>query len=259
MNTTGEPISAEEAFEYGLVNRRRARPRAVRHRAGLGAQVRAARRRSRSSRSSASSHQGDLDEGIAAEKEAFATVFASEDAREGIGAFLQKRNAGVQGQVSAGHDRLAELIRSAGSVVALTGAGDLGAVRDPRLPLARDRAVGERRPDGGRPHLRLAARPGALLGLLRRSASRRSRARSPTAPTARWSSSSTRPARRRDHAEHRRPARARRASRDADRGPRLDRHRPRAWWRRARTRSTRRARGWRRRPTACRAATAASR
>ena len=69
------------------------------------------------------SHQGDLDEGIEAEKAAFATVFASEDAREGIGAFLQKRNAGVQGAVSAAHDRLAELIRSAGSVVALTGAG----------------------------------------------------------------------------------------------------------------------------------------
>ncbi len=48
------------------------------------------------------------------------------------------------------------------------GRGDLGAVRDPRLPLARDRAVGEGRPDGGRPHRRLPARPRALLALLRR-------------------------------------------------------------------------------------------
>ena len=32
-----------------------------------------------------------LDEGIAAEKEAFSRTFASEDAREGIGAFLGKR------------------------------------------------------------------------------------------------------------------------------------------------------------------------
>ena len=44
------------------------------------------------------SHQGDLDEGIAAEKEAFAAVFATEDAREGISAFLQKRNPEFKGK-----------------------------------------------------------------------------------------------------------------------------------------------------------------
>jgi enoyl-CoA hydratase/3-hydroxyacyl-CoA dehydrogenase len=38
------------------------------------------------------SHKGDLDEGIAAEKEGFASVFGSEDAREGIGAFIAKRS-----------------------------------------------------------------------------------------------------------------------------------------------------------------------
>ena len=44
-----------------------------------------------SSRSSASPHKGDLDEGIEAEKQGFAAAFGSEDAKEGIGAFLGKR------------------------------------------------------------------------------------------------------------------------------------------------------------------------
>ncbi|MDX6675060.1 MAG: hypothetical protein QOH11_2478, partial [Solirubrobacteraceae bacterium] len=38
------------------------------------------------------------DEGIEAEKEGFAKVFGSEDAREGIGAFLQKRSPKWQGR-----------------------------------------------------------------------------------------------------------------------------------------------------------------
>jgi len=37
------------------------------------------------------SHAGDLDEGIEAEKQGFATAFGSEDAKEGISAFLAKR------------------------------------------------------------------------------------------------------------------------------------------------------------------------
>jgi enoyl-CoA hydratase/carnithine racemase len=37
------------------------------------------------------SGKADPDEGIEAEKAAFGSVFASEDAREGIGAFLGKR------------------------------------------------------------------------------------------------------------------------------------------------------------------------
>jgi enoyl-CoA hydratase/carnithine racemase len=40
----------------------------------------------------------DLDAGIEAEKAAFAAVFFSEDAREGIAAFLGKRPAAWQGR-----------------------------------------------------------------------------------------------------------------------------------------------------------------
>ena len=41
---------------------------------------------------------GDLSEGLQAEKEAFAQIFVTEDAREGIAAFLGKRKATWQGK-----------------------------------------------------------------------------------------------------------------------------------------------------------------
>ncbi len=44
------------------------------------------------------SYKGDLDEGIEAEKQGFATAFLSEDGKEGISAFLQKRSAKWQGK-----------------------------------------------------------------------------------------------------------------------------------------------------------------
>jgi enoyl-CoA hydratase/3-hydroxyacyl-CoA dehydrogenase len=97
MNTTGEPISAEEGYEYGLVNR------LVPDHELFDAALSWARKYDQQAPLALESikrvsRQGDLDEGIAAEKEAFATVFGSDDAREGIGAFLQKRKPEFKGK-----------------------------------------------------------------------------------------------------------------------------------------------------------------
>ena len=97
MNLVGDPIGAYEALRAGLVNQvvpdhelfdtalSWARKLAEKAPLAVGQikQVSAA---------------GDLDEGIEAEKQGFAAVFASEDAKEGIGAFLGKRQARFQGR-----------------------------------------------------------------------------------------------------------------------------------------------------------------
>ena len=90
MNTTGEPIAAEEAYEFGLVNR------VVADHELFDTALAWARKFARQpplalEQIKRVSHRADLDEGIEAEKAGFAAVFASEDAKEGIGAFLGKR------------------------------------------------------------------------------------------------------------------------------------------------------------------------
>jgi enoyl-CoA hydratase/carnithine racemase len=97
MNTVGEPISAEEAFEYGLVNRLEA-DHELFDTALAWARKFADQAPVALEQIKRVSHAGDLDEGIAAEKAAFATAFQSEDAREGIGAFLQKRRPEFKGR-----------------------------------------------------------------------------------------------------------------------------------------------------------------
>ncbi len=90
MNLVGDPILAEEAFELGLANR------VVDDHELLDTSLMWARKLAGQAPLAVAeiksvSANGDLDAGIAAEKQAFATVFASEDAREGIAAFLGKR------------------------------------------------------------------------------------------------------------------------------------------------------------------------
>jgi enoyl-CoA hydratase/3-hydroxyacyl-CoA dehydrogenase len=97
LNLTGEPISAEEAYAIGLANRvvpdeelfdtALAWARKLSEQAPLAVQeiknVSAA---------------GDIEAGIESEKQAFIRVFTSEDAREGIAAFLEKRRPRFAGK-----------------------------------------------------------------------------------------------------------------------------------------------------------------
>ncbi|MGZ4239266.1 MAG: enoyl-CoA hydratase-related protein [Solirubrobacteraceae bacterium] len=97
MNLTGDPISAQVAFEFGLANRvvpdHELWDTALAWAHKLSDQApRAVKQIKRVSAAS------DLDAGIEAEKQAFAKVFGSEDAREGIAAFLQKRKPSFRGK-----------------------------------------------------------------------------------------------------------------------------------------------------------------
>ena len=90
MNLIGDPILAEEAFELGLA------ARVVEDHELLDTALSWARRLAGQAPLAIEqikrvSGAGDLDEGIAAEQAGFASVLASEDAREGISAFLGKR------------------------------------------------------------------------------------------------------------------------------------------------------------------------
>lgn len=90
MNLTGGPIDAHDAHEHGLVNRvvpdHELLDVALAWAQRLGGKAPRAVEQIKSV-----SNAGDLDAGLEAEKRAFAEVFASEDAGEGIAAFLAKR------------------------------------------------------------------------------------------------------------------------------------------------------------------------
>jgi enoyl-CoA hydratase/3-hydroxyacyl-CoA dehydrogenase len=97
LNLVGDPIDAVEAHELGLVTRvvpdhelidtALAWARRLADQAPLAVQ-----------QIKKVSAAGNLDAGIDAEKEAFAAVFQSDDAREGIAAFLQKRTPKFTGK-----------------------------------------------------------------------------------------------------------------------------------------------------------------
>jgi enoyl-CoA hydratase/3-hydroxyacyl-CoA dehydrogenase len=96
MNLTGDAISAEEAFEYGLVNHVAA-DHELFDTALSWARKASGQAPLAIERIKQVSHLGDLEEGIEAEKEGFLGVFATEDAREGISAFLEKRTPRFKG------------------------------------------------------------------------------------------------------------------------------------------------------------------
>ncbi len=97
MNLVGDPMLADEAFELGLASRlvddHELLDTALQWARKLAGQAPLAMAEIK--RVSAA---GDLDAGIEAEKQAFARVFASEDAKEGIAAFLGKRAPRFQGR-----------------------------------------------------------------------------------------------------------------------------------------------------------------
>jgi enoyl-CoA hydratase / 3-hydroxyacyl-CoA dehydrogenase len=97
MNLVGDPVLADEAFEFGLVNR------VVDDHELLDTALAWARKLAQAAPLAMAqikgvSAAGDLDAGIEGEKRAFAEVFASEDAKEGIAAFLGKRAPRFQGR-----------------------------------------------------------------------------------------------------------------------------------------------------------------
>jgi len=97
MNLVGDPISAHEAYDLGLAHRvvpdhelfdtalAWARKLATKAPLAVGEIKRV-------------SAAGDLDEGLRVEAEAFGRAFGSEDAKEGISAFLGKREAKFKGK-----------------------------------------------------------------------------------------------------------------------------------------------------------------
>ncbi len=97
MNLIGDPILADEAFELGLANR------LVEDHELLDTALAWARKLAGQAPLAVEqikrvSAAGDLDDGIDAEKRAFAAVFQSADAKEGIAAFLGKRAPRFEGR-----------------------------------------------------------------------------------------------------------------------------------------------------------------
>jgi len=97
MNLIGDAISSQDALEHGLVNR------VVPDHELFDEALSFARQLAEAAPVAVEqikkvSHRGDLDEGIEAEKQGFGEAFMSFDAKEGIGAFLEKRKPRWKGR-----------------------------------------------------------------------------------------------------------------------------------------------------------------
>ena len=97
LNLVGDPIAAEEALQLGLANRvvpdHELLDTALGWARKLAGQAPLAVQQLKRA-----SVGAELDAGIEAEKQAFARAFGSQDAREGIAAFLEKRSPKFQGR-----------------------------------------------------------------------------------------------------------------------------------------------------------------
>src|ERR687894_506329 len=97
MNLTGDPIDAYEAHRVGLAHQvvpdHELFDAALAWARKLAGQAPIAVEEIKKG-----SHHPDLDDGLAAEGEGFARAFGSEDAKEGIGAFLGKRKPSFKGR-----------------------------------------------------------------------------------------------------------------------------------------------------------------
>jgi enoyl-CoA hydratase / 3-hydroxyacyl-CoA dehydrogenase len=97
LNLTGDPIGAEEAYALGLANRvvpdEELFDTALAWARKLGGQAPLAVEQIKQV-----SAAGDIEIGIEREKQGFARVFSSEDAREGIAAFVEKRKPRFSGK-----------------------------------------------------------------------------------------------------------------------------------------------------------------
>ena len=97
LNLTGDPISADEAYAFGLANR------VVADEELFDTALAWARKLSQQAplaveRIKRVSAAGDIDAGIEREKQAFLEVFTSEDGREGVSAFVEKRRPRFRGR-----------------------------------------------------------------------------------------------------------------------------------------------------------------
>jgi enoyl-CoA hydratase/3-hydroxyacyl-CoA dehydrogenase len=97
MNLRGDAISAYEALRHGLVNQV-VPDHELFDTALLWGRKMAKQAPVAIEKIKQVSHQGELGEGLEAEGKAFGEAFSSEDAKEGIGAFLGKRQPNFQGK-----------------------------------------------------------------------------------------------------------------------------------------------------------------